>query len=713
MKTIHRISILFPVIFLMTAQASFAQTAAELMPVAIQLEELYGFPEKAIEVYKLIIDKYPDDKPVAARAYFRMGMCNEKLVRQEAQNAYKMVISHYADQDEMVKQARARLAALEKPERPALNNGLVVRKVWEGPEADIMGEPSPDGRYISYVDWESGDLAIYEVPTGKKWRITSSGTWEDPIQFAEYSSWSPDGKSLVYDWYHDENPAWIDLYIMDVDDREPRLLWHDDEMEWAQVYDWSPDGNTILAFMAKKDHTRSITLINASDGAVSVLKEFSEEQEAAWPREMKFSPDGKYIAYDFLQNEGSYQRDISLLASDGGKETTLVQHPSDDSFLGWMPDGRGILFGSDRTGVMGAWFLSLQNGATPGEPKLVKADIGPLYSLGYTLDGSYYYGIMSRTNNVALMEIDPVSGQVEHHQEKAILQFEGNNQTPAYSPDGETLAYVRTFPLAPRLAILPGGNILCVRTLETGKEREFRTSLHRCGWPRWSPDGKSVLVVSWDPNDQMSYVQIDIQTGVEKTVVQPGKEFSLFGGHAWSLDGKTIYYGLRDNEAESWNIMSRELASGKEEIIFQSPEFYNFDLSPDGRSLGLCFMGRGGINAHVDFLSISNGESRELCSLDEKARIGSNNSITWTVDGKYILFAVREDASLGSHYELCRIAASGGDVEKLGLPEENGFVNLNAHPDGRHFVYSTMGNSMTEIWVMENTLGEAQAVQSP
>ena len=41
MKTIHRISIMFPVIFLMTAQVSFAQTAEELMPVAIQLEEVF------------------------------------------------------------------------------------------------------------------------------------------------------------------------------------------------------------------------------------------------------------------------------------------------------------------------------------------------------------------------------------------------------------------------------------------------------------------------------------------------------------------------------------------------------------------------------------------------------------------------------------------------------------------------------------------------
>jgi Tol biopolymer transport system component len=427
---------------------------------------------------------------------------------------------------------------------------------------------------------------------------------------------------------------------------------------------------------------------------------------------MRFSPDGDFIAYDFIQQNGSFQRDINLLARDGSLETSLVQHPSNDIFLGWMPDGKSILLASDRSGVLGAWCLQVQNGSPQGTPSLVKADIGPLHSLGFTTDGSFYYGIMSQSNNVAIVEIDPVSGIIVDHQEKAIWEFEGNNQTPAYSPDGKYLAYVRRFPLSPRLSILPGGNILCIRNQETGKERELRTTLHRFGWPSWSPDGKSVLVVSWDANDQMSYVQIDVQTGMEKTVVKPGKDFSLFGGHAWSKNGKTVYYGLRDKKANSWNIMSRELASGKEEIIFQSPEFYNFDLSPDGKSLALCFLG-GAKNAHVNIFSISDGELRELCSFDQKARIGGNSSLSWTVNGKYILFALCEDPSANRVFQLCRIPASGGDLEKLELEIENVFVNLNAHPDGRHFAYSTLGNRITEIWVMENIVHEAQAVQIP
>ena len=172
MNAIRRILILFPVILMMVSQSSFAQTAEELMPVAIQLEEVNGELENAIEVYKVIIEMYPDNKPVAAKAYFHMGMCYEKLGKQEAQNAYRMVLSNYADQDEMVKEARARLAALGRAGDPVENKGLMVRKIWDGPEVDLMGEPSPDGKYLSFLDVNTGNLALYEVATGKKHLLT-------------------------------------------------------------------------------------------------------------------------------------------------------------------------------------------------------------------------------------------------------------------------------------------------------------------------------------------------------------------------------------------------------------------------------------------------------------------------------------------------------------------------------------------------------------
>ena len=55
-------------------------------------------------------------------------------------------------------------------------------------------------------------------------------------------------------------------------------------------------------------------------------------------------------------------------------------------------------------------------------------------------------------------------------------------------------------------------------------------------------------------------------------------------------------------------------------------------------------------------------------------------------------------------FELCRIPAKGGELTRLGLKVENGFINLSTHPDGRHLTYSSASQNIKEIWVMENFL---------
>ncbi len=703
MKRKIKVSTIILLSLLLGCNQASSQTAEELLPKAIQLEEVKGELEQAIRVYQTIVEKYPGNRAIAAQAYIHMGRCYEKLGKQDAQKAYNMVLSDYADQEEMVKEAKARLAALTPQAGLSLKNEMTVRKVWDGPESDIMGEPSPDGKYISYVDWSTGDLAIYEVATGKKRRLTNTGSWDDPNEFAEFSSWSPDGKFLVYDWYNDDNPSCINLYIIGLDGSEPRQLWYNEEMEWAVVYDWSSDGKHILACLARKDNTAVIALISASDGSARILKEFKGEGQSVWPNEMKISPDGAYIAYDVRQEEGSSQRDIYLISSDGRVETPVVEHPSNDILLGWLPDGKSVFFGSDRNGAMGAWSIMVQNGIPQGEPSLLKPDIGPVHSLGLTQDGSYYYGIMHLPYNIDIIELDQETGQIKTHLKKAIRQFEGNNQTPGYSRDGKYLAYIRRFPVTPGLTVFQGGNVLCIKSLETGKEREFHPALNRFGYPSWSPDGSSVLVVNWDADGRMGYFNIDVQTGLVTKVMEAEENFSLFGGHQWSLDGKTIYYGLQDKKANEWQIISRDMESGDEKVIYQSKDFYQLSLSPDGQLLALCFVGWRG-KAHVNTISISGEESNELVSFDKKTRLGRNNAVTWSADGKYILFAVDDRSSEKNMYELCRIPADGGDLEKLGLKGENGFENLSAHPNGRNFAYSTVGERTTEIWVLENFL---------
>ncbi len=345
--------------------------------------------QEAITLFESLITSYPDEKEYAAKAQYNIGVCYEKLGLKEAQKAYRKVLDNYPEQSEAVKLANEKLSLLSRTD-PVIkkeDKTFNLRQVRADNELYGQGAPSPDGRYISYVHYDTGDLGILEIATGKKRRLTNKGTYAESDEFAEHSRWSADGKQIVYDWYNKE--GFIELRIIGLDGSEPRILFKNEEVDWARTYGWSPDGKQILACFSRKDGAQQIVLVSAEDGSVGVLKIL----EKGWPKNMNFSPDGHYIVYDFPQKDNSPERDISLLSTNGSREIKLVEHPADDFVLGWAPDGKNILFASDRTGTLSAWLISVADGLPHGAPELVKPDIGLFGTMGFTRDGSFYYHI--------------------------------------------------------------------------------------------------------------------------------------------------------------------------------------------------------------------------------------------------------------------------------------------------------------------------------
>jgi len=677
---------------------SFAQTAEELLPKGIQLEEVKGELEKAIEVYQTIVTKFSANRPIAAKALFHIGLCYEKLGKQEAQKAYQCIIQEFADQKEVVTEARTRLAALEKPVGPGVAEGMMVRQVWEGPDVDILGAPSPDGRYLSYVDWDNGNLAIYEIATGKKRRLTNHN-WDESDEYAIFSRWSPDGKQIVYQWYN-VSEKFVELRIIGLDGSKPRILYSNEE-EYADTYDWSTDGKQILAFL---DGSDQIVSVSAVDGSVRVLKILEQGD----PENMSFSPDGRYIVYDFPQKEDSPERDISLLSTDGSREIPLIKHPAHDYVLGWAPDGKNILFASDRTGTLCAWIIAVADGKPQGAPELVKPDIGQIEPMGFTRDGSFYYGFHGgRINDVYIAKLDPETGKILSPPKKVITRFEGSNNNPDYSPDGKYLAYIsRRPPMTMIDGNLPYGNILCIRSLETGEEHELKPKkINRLGRQRWSPDCSSILVGGLNNNGWGIY-QIDAQTGTVTPVVMSGAEENeaIYSGE-WSHDGKAIFY-VRTNDTNNLRqILVRNLESGTEKELYRTSDddFFYLSCSPDGK--WLAFINRvKSVRVKKRVLRImpaAGGEPRELYRCKQGYHLVT---LRCTPDGKYILFVISQITSQPEN-SLWRIPIEGGEPKKLGLLM-NGFYKLSVHPDGQHIAFYTSTSRLAEVWVMENFLPE-------
>ena len=101
--------------------------------------------------------------------------------------------------------------------------------------------------------------------------------------------------------------------------------------------------------------------MGTGDGSLHVLKTVDWRSTTR----MFFSPDGRYLAFDLPANDDTNDRDVFVLAADASGETPAVVNPGDDVVIGWAPDGRQLLFASDRNGAMSLWALPF----SPANPK--------------------------------------------------------------------------------------------------------------------------------------------------------------------------------------------------------------------------------------------------------------------------------------------------------------------------------------------------------
>lgn len=642
-------------------------------------QQVEGDLKGAIEQYRKLAQGR--DRAVAAKALVRMGECYEKLGDEESRKAYERVLREYSDQTGAVAEARARLTALKSAEPST----ITVRQV-RAPNAYFFGAPSRDGAYLTFRDDSSEDIKICDLATGQIRQLTKhQGTW----QSAYHSMPSPDGKQVAYTWYQDEI---YELRVVGLDGSEPRVLYSNAGMTWVQPTDWSPDGKSILTVLERKDKTSQMVLVSVRDGSVRVLKSF-DERSLDRPR---FSPDGRYVAYAYPQRPESGERDIFVLPLDGGRETPLVQHPANDLHPDWTPDGKRILFLSDRTGAMGAWWIQVAEGKSQGTPELIKPDLGPNFRpMGFTRNGSYYYSVRTDMSDVYIAELELATGRLISAPSLATQRFVGSNSGPDWSPDGRQLLY-----LSLRRPLPWGARALCVRSTESGEVRELVSKLDRVSWVRWSPDGRSLLAAGQHPTREFGKFRIDIHTGDFKSIVK-----NTYGWPAaWSRDGKAVLYHQLDSATNRSFIVVRDLETGQEKELHslaKGSSYYagGLALSRDGRQLAFEVSESG--SKIIKVIPAAGGEARELLRGDGSLLRTSFGSIAWAPDGLSVLFARRTSPN-SLKTELWSIPVRGGEPRKLDLTAEN-MRDLSVHPDGRHIAF-TAGQSRSEVWVMESFL---------
>ncbi len=644
---------------ILSAQDNKAPVA---LAAAIYEEEVTGNLDKAVELYLDILKKYPDDRPVAAKTLYHLGLVNEKMGKQKAHEYFTRLVNTYPDQTEMVAMAKTKLAALGGAVDASGSSTLVVRRVWAG---DVTGKVSSDGRFLSFIDWESNNLVLHDLVTGKNRLLVEN-------VMAVNSVPSPDSKSIVFTPYRDNGSS--DLYVVEIDGSKPQILQAagDGVLNFFPLA-WSPDSRHLLTEFVKTDGTRDMMLITVADGSTKLLKKVGKELSPGGV----FSPDGRYIAW-------STTEDISLFELLTGTESPLIPDGSNHSVLGWAPDGKHILFSSERSGSADAWLIAVTDGKAQGEPIFVRKNWGYL-PMGLTRSGAFYYAVNNNIWGVQVAELNLTGGKVVSPPQSAFRH--GNMRTPDWSPDGRSLAGVVSS--EPSQAVI-------IHSMDTDEERELRLGDWTIVWGgiRWTPDGKSIMLPASQTRTVDNLIRIDIQTG-QVTSLMPLPALGSVHRFEISHDGNTIFM------PNNGQLMAHDLQSGQEKIVIEKTGLYSGIPSPNGQQL-LIALNEGGSQVLL-VMQAEGGEARELIRIDGEKEIPFWGSAAWMPDSRYVAY-MKGVKGMDRQWQLWRVAVEGGEPQYLGLNVAGQLTGqLRMHPDGLRVAMDDIKVNL-EMWVMENFL---------
>lgn len=557
------------------------------------------------------------------------------------------------------------------------------------PRLLFAGRLSQSGKYLPYSAESLDRLMLMDLASGTVRQLVVPSQPSDDV-VAE-SLVSPDDMEVAYSW-ESSSCRCVELRTVDAESRggPPRVLMRDESLLGMQLADYSQDGGEILALMSRKDRTHQIALVSARDGSVRVLKAGLEHSVS-----LHLSPDGQYVAYDYPVRADDDGRDIFILATDGTSDERLLQGRSQDAYPLWTPDGRGILFVSDRSGTPGLWLASVVAGKLQGPPQIVNKDIGTIRPQSISRDGTLLYQLQAGDIDVYMARLSPDGTVMPGSIARAAGSFLASNSDPVWSSDGRSMAYVSR-----RRSTGPRQNALVIRSLDTGEERELWPDVPGFVQPQWSPDGGSFLIWTADRLGAGGGWQIDA------TTASTLKTFGPIRTPKWAANGdQFFFFRLRDFT----RLFSADLASGRTREIYRAPAGHSIQsfiaVSPDGQWLAMTINEPGGQATRLDVVPAVGGPAHtvmrmsypDLFSIQQWARGDSILYTKFRAEG-----ILGRSPAPGSLYELWSLSAWGGAARSLGLALDR-LDKATVGPDGQRIVFK-YGGLRTEYWLMDHFL---------
>ncbi|MEX2285313.1 MAG: amidohydrolase family protein [Gemmatimonadota bacterium] len=423
---------------------------------------------------------------------------------------------------------------------------------------------------------------------------------------------------------------------------------------------------TDSAAAARRDATNTLPLVT------SRTARFTTDQ-GTW-MSVDVSPDGSTIAFDLLG-------DIYTVPMTGGKATRIIGGNSVDLQPRFSPDGRSLVFISDRNGSDATWLADadgrrvrlLTNGGvypvwTPDGRQIVtgnrlvdlRGGAGiPLTGVGtgasLTADGRYIW-FQSGTQAA---RYDRQRGTISSR-----TNLPGGVLRPMVSRDGKRLVYFTRF---------EAKSALVVRDLDTGSEKwlamETQPEAYVPPPPFQGPLAPGATPPPPPPPPGIGPLPSSAWLPDESAIV------TSFGGNLWRIEipsGRKTEIPFTADVEQPLGALVRGSHQIGDTVVAR--EIREPALSPDGKRVAFTALGK------VWLMDIPGGTPRRLT----RATNPIETAPTWTPDGQSITYATWVDGIGG---DIMQVSAAGGTPRNLTRAPAM-YARLNYTPDGSRLVFA-------------------------
>ena len=310
----------------------------------------------------------------------------------------------------------------------------------------------------------------------------------------------------------------------------------------------SPDGQwvayTVRTKMLKEDKNETRIWMVSTHGG-DPLPMTAEGVSSGHPR---WSPDGKFLAFTSLRNNGKSQ--VWLLNRLGGEAVRLTEIPHGVNDFEWAPDSSRLVLVIQDPKPEDAEADKERDKDKEKDKPGAKPKVLPPYVIDRLQFKSDTVGYLDRRRTHLYIF------NIEKKTVTQITSGDFDDSDPAWSPDGKSLAFTsnRSTP-DPDRSFNTDIWVVDAENSDKGAHLAQITTNPGADWaPSWSPDGKWITFVTQTDAKAIDYathhLAIAPSTGGEAKVLTLALDRSVRRPR-FSSDGKSIYFIAEDDGTQS------------------------------------------------------------------------------------------------------------------------------------------------------------------